>query len=133
MHATLEQARILREAVDAVRSDPASFDMSNWTNQCGTVCCLAGQIVRNHSTREEWSTWVQRERTEADRDTWEDRDFPIREEAERLLGIDAVQTERLFFHDDWPRCFLTVLNCGVELPTPEVLAARIERWIENGE
>jgi hypothetical protein len=62
MYATEQQAAILRAAVEAIKKHPETFDMNVWADEsgCGTVCCLAGQIVWNASTPAEWRDIVSR-------------------------------------------------------------------------
>jgi hypothetical protein len=140
MYATEQQAAILRAAVEAIKQHPETFDMTEWAhrsdapNFCGTVCCLAGQIVRNASTDEQWYAHVQ------------ERGITIPTVAESLLGnLDCDAAARLFYADEWPDRFVSPAVCSGECdpyngcdceapnPTPEQLEARVEAWIETGE
>jgi hypothetical protein len=147
MYATEQQAAILRAAVAAIKAHPETFDMSQWarhSSRCGSVCCLAGQVVRNNSTVEQWVEWLHRQ--ELDQSTRDVKawTFPVRREAERLLGLSESLTDVLFDHNDWPPQFLTETvmaddeedsGWGEEylLPTVKQLEARVEWWIEHGE
>jgi hypothetical protein len=144
MHATPEQARILREAVAAIKAHPETFDMSHWAEflyendeACGTTCCLAGQIVRNASTDPEWQAFVKAEDAQCSSDSDDDPAYPIRDRALELLGIEHEGVSPLFYQDEWPEQFITP-DADPELwgpvpPTPEQLDARVEHWIETGE
>jgi hypothetical protein len=144
MHATPEQARILREAVAAIKAHPEMFEMSIWAGTqfnesnepCGTVCCLAGQIVRNAVDDASWSNLVRVEETT--------NATPVRDQATQMLDLYRWQAERLFVSAYWPERFKPDVECvcdecddecycSLKNPTPEQLEARVEHWIETGE
>jgi hypothetical protein len=145
MHATPEQARILRDAVAAIKAHPETFDMSEWVvaRDCGTVCCLAGQLVCNASSQEEWAAIV------AATTEHELLGEPIAQRAANALGLpfdddwSDGELGRLFLVHEWPDIFrpepACVSDCESGLcycitnPTPEQLDARVEHWIETGE
>lgn len=146
MHATPEQARILREAVAAIKAHPETFEMSIWAGHnfnesnepCGTVCCLAGQVVRNAVDDTVWAEIIRREEhTNA---------TPVKDHALRMLNLsDGSQSNVLFVAEYWPERFKPDVDCvcdeeldedcycSLKNPTPEQLEARVEHWIETGE
>lgn len=136
MYATEEQARILREAVAVIKANPATFDMGDWTNHCGTVCCLAGHVVRNSVGAEQWAEVVNNEFA------WKGYEPSIRQRASDLLKIGEEEEDVLFHLEGWPCEFVTnevVVDDDdgreyeFESTTADLLAARVERWIETGE
>lgn len=157
MYATEQQAAILRAAVAEIKKHPETFDMNTWAEfqygqgnePCGTVCCLAGQIVCNASTPDEWRDIVSRS---VPFETADDEDGVM------SIAHRAANALRLTFDDDrwqrgplgrlflvhwWPKAFVPRVvhicdeddycECGQPNPTPEQLEARVERWIETGE
>lgn len=149
MHATEHQAALLRAAVEEIKQHPETFDMSVWAsrraNSCGTVCCLAGQIVCNGLSREAWIDVV-------DHSLNLHPDDPVHESivglaAERLgISVDddwcVGPLGALFLCDSWPRQFVPDVVCDGTCddvcfcdpkPTPEQLEARVEHWINTGE
>lgn len=146
MYATEEQARILREAVAEIKKHPETFDMREWVSQgdCGTVCCLAGQIACNAVSADEWKRIAARRVSE-----WDTEFHPVPKLAADALGVPfddewpSGDMGRLFFIGEWPRQFVPeiVCTCGwadddcdcIPKPTPEQLEARVEWWIEHGE
>lgn len=150
MYATPEQAAILRAAVAEIKKHPETFDMTTWAsrraNDCGTVCCLAGQIVCNGLSREAWMDVVDRS---IQLNTTDPTSESIVGRAAERLGI-AVDEDwcvgplgHLFLLDSWPRQFVPEIVCDGTCddgfcacepkPSPEQLEARVEHWIETGE
>lgn len=145
MHATPEQARILRETVAAIKAHPETFEMSIWAGRnfnesnepCGTVCCLAGQVVRNSVDDTAWADLVQQEENT--------NRTPIKDKAIAMLEIYEWQSNGLFVSEYWPEAFKPDVGCICDAddddecfcslmnPTPEQLEARVEHWIETGE
>jgi hypothetical protein len=148
MYATEQQAAILRAAVAEIKKHPETFDMGVWAEKdektCGTACCLAGQIVWNASTPEEWTDLVEAEQVGLG--------YPIRDRAAELLGLpglfDADRYARplaqLFHVHEWPKQLLPKVQCHCDkpdgtcwcdppLPTPNQLETRVNHWIETGE
>jgi hypothetical protein len=142
VYATEQQAAILRAAVAEIKKHPETFDMKVWAGRtyndsnspCGTVCCLAGQMVRNATSDAEWSALILQEETTLE--------TPIKDAALNLLG--PVRLDTLFIVDFWPMAFRPGVdcqcfeeddeNCMCEIanPTPDQLEARVEWWIKTG-
>lgn len=145
MYATEQQAAILRSAVAEIKKHPETFDMNEWaafSNDCGTVCCLAGQIVRNAVTAKEWKVLASYGPGGPIPSIWS--------KADALLGLGSdakTGTSTLFLIERWPIRFRPplVCSCGEDdlkssdcscwypNPTPEQLEARVEWWIKHGE
>lgn len=127
MYATPGQAAILRAAVAAIKKHPETFDMDTWglpQTSCGTVCCLAGQIVWNSlGSVDAWNAYL------------EDQDEPVSRRAADVLGMHwdienwPVGPLGLLFL--WPAWPVEFRPHGA--PTPEQLEARVEHWILTGE
>jgi hypothetical protein len=153
MYASEHQAALLREAVEEIKKHPETFDMTTWAEEsgCGTVCCLAGQIVWNTSTPEEWREIVSRAVPFQTADD-ETGFMSIGHRAAKSLGL-AFDDERwqrgplgrLFLVQWWPEQFAPLFvhtcdegdpgycECEQPNPTPEQLEARVEHWINTGE
>jgi hypothetical protein len=146
MFATEHQAALLRAAVEEIKKHPETFDMSHWAEflyendeVCGTTCCLAGQIVRNAVPDVEWHALIKAENALRFGDVGEvgdgEPEFPMRDRALDLLGVEHKRAGPLFYQDEWPEQFITRdADASWPLqPTPEQLEARVEHWIETGE
>jgi hypothetical protein len=134
MYATAQQAAILRAAVEAIKQHPETFDMSQWA--CGTTWCLAGQIVRNDSDDDEWSSLVALEARRLAHMSKGETQFPIRDRALAVLNADGSVEDKLFYVDNWPDQFRPAVSDFTELyepATPAQLEARVEWWIATGE
>lgn len=118
MYATEAQAEILRAAVAEIKKHPETFDMGVWAMRwnCGSVCCLAGQIVRDAVSDKEWEVILDTRR-------------PVPSIAARAaLRLESNNVACLFDVGYWPDQFQ-----GDVAPSPEQLEARVEFWIQTGE
>jgi hypothetical protein len=112
MYASEQQAALLRAAVAEIKKHPETFEMSIWAgtqydevNQpCGTVCCLAGQIVRNAVDDKSWAEIIRREEhTNA---------TPVKDHALRMLNLsNGSQSNVLFVTEYWPERFKPDVDC----------------------
>lgn len=140
MHATETQARLLRAAVHAAAGNPEAFDMSLFVDirtgeagACGTVGCLAGWVVRNEIGDVAWGQLAA--------DAAGMRQYRVASHARELLGLDELDSERLFFVENWPTAFRPDGYTDTTGPrylddtlaTVDHLRARVEHWIETGE
>jgi hypothetical protein len=138
MYATEHQAALLRAAVEEIKKHPETFDMNVWIRRrdCGTVCCLAGQIVRNAVSDAQWNLLTAAFLAKGPVPS-------IAARAERILD-GAHGVANLFVLDFWPDKFLTPrvchrdhgprpCICDRQNPKPEQLEARVEHWIATGE
>jgi hypothetical protein len=118
MYATEHQAALLRAAVAEIKKHPETLDMGVWAMRwnCGSVCCLAGQIVRHAVSDKEWEVIL-------------DTPKPVPSIAARAaLRLESNNVLCLFDVALWPEEFQ-----GGGQPTPEQLENRVEWWIEHGE
>lgn len=96
----------LRAVKQKILDEPESFDMSDW--ECGTTRCIGG-----------WACLLFPKEV--------DRYFS--ESASRILGLDHLQREKLFYQDEWPPEFR-----DPKIDPAKIAAARIEHFIStNGE
>ena len=101
----LELARIIREGLEGVR-----FDMASFSNECGTAACIGGYAVAQYSPV-----------------LWQTRDLvAIRHEAQRLLGlVDDEQSGQMFAPWFYGWSFETDI-------TPAMAAATLENYALTG-
>lgn len=140
MYATKRQARLMREAVAALRKRPKKFDMATYFDHrdgCGTTCCFAGQICLNAGlkpvkTRDGWSDtfWFSGEVENGKR-------THARVAASDILGLNVTDAEyTLFLDDHWPSIFheqyVDAQESGNYLGMVEALHCRVEYFIATG-
>lgn len=119
-------ARVLRRAVKSILAHPAQFDMDYYgelvkkdkAHPCGTVCCLAGQIVFDHSPKK-FNECIK-----------DQLGFP--DLARELLGLDS--TAHLFLAPWWPHSLREQYEEAKRPATrAKVLQRRVAHFIATGE
>ena len=105
---------LLEKVKAAILKDPGSFNMSDW--DCGTTACIAGHVMRLNGQSMHCS-------------------LINSGHVARLLGLDKLQAEALFYVGGWPTKFQEAYGKASDrqdnVRMAAVAAERIDHFIKT--
>lgn len=125
--------RLLLKTAKRIETVPESYDQANWYRRtdespCGTVACLAGElIICSAPTVEEGVKLL--------RDRYHLPDFPgTSEYAANLAGLTEIEADKLFCEDvnDWPDPFVERYVSAETQRERASAAADLLRYLADG-
>lgn len=102
--------KLLRQIQRAIKKEPRRFEMESWVNifdsiaPCETTACIAGHAIIIDFMRK-GGTWKRGGRKLYDRIDARRLTGLTQYRAGKLLGLEAVQSSRLFHLSEWPKRF----------------------------
>lgn len=134
---------IFDRVIDALRARPEQLDMAKWfrcseltspgfpnpLQSCGTTACLAGWIA----TLQEPELKITNS-FPAGNGYWQGTEAnhePVSRVAARSLGLSMLEADKLFYVSHWPREFATRYVHGNTVERVNVLAERLDYYLEH--
>ena len=120
----MKNIALMKQIRERITKDPNSLDMDIWSNDCGTVACIAGHAGIIEKEVVYWSSAYTM--TPITDESWT-------ELGARLLGVDE-ETADLWFHETDNQGALEILDAfiaGEEIDILEVVReTKARQWLE---